>query len=218
MSTEVVPSPRRRVSVSPRRHLAQATEIVKPRTRLEASVLMLHLVALALALGPPVFFALAVAPAVFRILPTRDMAASLPSPILTSACRLAEGSFAVLFLTSWLLGRWWEAARLTRTLATRAAILGMITAVVIESLLIPPMDKIRAEAPGLIDSLPASDPSRVLLARYHRLATGFFSAGIVAAFVILIATVRLMAARRRPPTSPPLTPPSIPKLLDLSDV
>jgi hypothetical protein len=185
--------------------------------RFEGPVLFLHLAALALALGAPVFFALAVAPAAFRILPTRDMAASLQSPILTSACRLAEGSFAVLFLTSWLLGRWWEAARLTRTLATRAAILGMIAAVVIESLLIPPMDKIRAEAPGLIDSLPASDPSRVLLVRYHRLATGFFSAGIVAAFVILIATVRLMAARRRIPPAPP-APPAVPKLLDLSGV
>ena len=216
MATEAVSSsPRHRVSVSPRQLLLR--EIVKARKALESPILMLHLVALALALGAPVFFALAVAPAVFRILPTRDMAASLQSPILTSACRLAEGSFALLFLTSWLLGRWWEAARLTRTRATRAAILGMITAVVIESLLIPPMDKIRAEAPGLIDSLPATDPSRVLLARYHRLATGFFSAGIVAAFVILIATVRLVAARRRSPPPPP-APVEVPRLLDVSDV
>ena len=143
-----------------------------------------HLVALALAIGPAVFFGFAVAPQAFRILPTRDLAASLQSPILTVACRLAEGSFAVLFLTSWLLGRWWEAARLTRTLATRAAMLGMITAVVIESLLIPPMDKIRMEA-GLLDTLPVTDPSRVLLARYHRLATGFFSAGLVAAQLVV---------------------------------
>ena len=190
---------------------------MKKLERLEAPVVFLHLVALALALGPPVFFAAVVAPAAFRVLPTRDLAASLTSPILTWSCRLAEGSFAVLFLTSWLLGRFWEAARLTRTLATRAAILGMITAVVIESLLIPPMDKIRAEAPGLIDSLPASDPARLLLARYHRLATGFFSAGIVAALVILLATVRLIAARRAAPAPPP-KPLSVPKLLDLSDV
>jgi hypothetical protein len=184
--------------------------------RLEAPVLMLHLAALALALGPPIFFALAVAPASFRVLPTRDLAASLQSPILTAACRLAEGSFAVLFLTSWLLGRWWDAARLTRTLATRAAILGMITAVVIESLLIPPMDKIRVEA-GLLDTLPLTDPSRVLLARYHRLATGFFSAGLVAAVVILLATVRLILAHRKAPPLPSARP-SVPKLLDLSDV
>jgi hypothetical protein len=177
---------------------------------------MLHLAALALALGPPIFFALVVAPASFRVLPTRDLAASLQSPVLTTACRLAEGSFAVLFLTSWLLGRWWDAARLTRTLATRAAILGMITAVVIESLLIPPMDKIRMEA-GLLDTLPLTDPSRVLLARYHRLATGFFSAGLIAAVVILLATVRLILAHRRVPVSSP-APPSVPKLLDLSDV
>ena len=184
--------------------------------RLEAPVLFVHLAALSLAIGPPVFFALAVAPASFRILPTRDLAASLQSPILTTACRLAEGSFAALFLTSWLLSRWWEAQRLTRTLATRAAILGMITAVVIESLLIPPMDKIRTEA-GLLDTLPVTDPARVLLARYHRLATGFFSAGLVCAVVILLATVRLVAARRRAPASRP-APPPVPKLLDLSDV
>jgi hypothetical protein len=92
----------------------------------------------------------------------------------------------------------------------------MITAVVIESLLIPPMDKIRTEA-GLLDTLPLTDPSRVLLARYHRLATGFFAAGLVAAAVILVATVRLILARRKAPPAP--TPrPSVPKLLDLSDI
>jgi hypothetical protein len=176
----------------------------------------LHLIALALAIGPPVFFALAVAPASFRVLPTRDLAASLQSPILTTACRLAEGSFAALFLTSWLLSRWWEAPGMAKTLATRAAILGMITAVVIESLLIPPMDKIRSEA-GLLDTLPVTDPARVLLARYHRLATGFFSAGLASAVVILFATVRLVSARRRTPPSRP-APPPVPKLLDLSDL
>src|SRR5690348_13231658 len=97
------------------RRLAQARTAVKAAERLEAPVLVLHLTALALALGPPIFFAVAVAPASFRVLPTRDLAAGLQSPILTSACRLAEGSFGVLFLTSWLLGRWWEAPRLTRT-------------------------------------------------------------------------------------------------------
>ena len=195
---------------------SSVSRLPSPGSALETPVLGLHLAALALALGPPIFFALAVAPASFRILPTRDLAASLQSPILTAACRLAEGSFAVLLLTSWLLGRWWDAARLTRTLATRAAILGMITAVVIESLLIPPMDKVRMEA-GLLDTLPLTDPSRVLLARYHRLATGFFSAGLIAAVVILLATVRLILAHRRVPVSPP-APPSVPKLLDLSDV
>lgn len=189
---------------------------MKVAERFEAPVLVLHLVGLALAVGPPVFFAVAVAPASFRVLPTRDLAASLQSPILASACRLAECSFGVLFLTSWLLGRWWEAPRLTRTLATRAAILGMITAVVIESLLIPPMDRIRSEA-GLLDTLPLTDPSRVLLGRYHRLATGFFSAGLAAAAVLLFATVRLIAARRRTPPAPQ-PPPTVPKLLDLSDV
>jgi len=188
-----------------------------PSSGVESVILSWHLAAIAVALVPPVFFGFAVAPAAFRVLPTRDMAASLVSPILTKACWLAEGGFALLFLTSWLLFRWWNAPRLSRSLATRAAILGMITSVVIEKLLIPPMDKIREQAPGLIDSLPAADPSRILLDRYHRLASGFFAADVGAALLILIVTSRLLVRRAFPPVPAAARPP-VPKLLDLSDV
>ena len=68
-----------------------------------------------------------------------------------------------------------------------------------------------------MQALPLSDPSRVLLGRYHRLATGFFSAGIGAALVILVMTGRLVRARRAAPPPPPTRPP-VPKLLDLSDL
>jgi hypothetical protein len=171
-----------------------------------------------MAIGPAVFFGVAVAPAAFRLLPTRDLAASLTSPVLTTACWLAEGSFAVLFLTGWLLARWWDAPRLSKTLVTRAAVLGMIAAVVIEKLLIPPMDKIRADAPGLIDNLPGADPSRVLLDRYHRLSTAFFLGEIAAALVILLTTARVLSRFRQSPTAPAAARPPVPKLLDLSGV
>lgn len=195
-----------------------AGRTLKARLSLEAPLLFWHIAALALALVPPIFFGYAVAPAAFRILPTRDMAASLVSPILTKACWLAEGSFALLFLTSWLLSRWWGAPRLSRSLATRAAILGMIASVVIEKLLIPPMEKIREESPGLIDNLPMADPSRILLGRYHRLSTAFFAAEVAAALLILIVTARLIARRAQSPPAPRAARPPVPKLLDLSDV
>ena len=102
---------------------------------------------------------------------------------------------------------------------TRAPILGMISAVVIEKLLIPPIDRIRAEAPGLIDNLPAADPSRLLLDRYHRLSTSFFAAEIAVAIVVLVVTARVLAAPSAPsaPKAPAAARPPIPKLLDLSD-
>ena len=90
--------------------------------------------------------------------------------------------------------------------------------VVIEKLLIPPIEKIRTEAPGLIDNLPAADPSRILLARYHRLATAFFSGELAAALLILLVTARLAAARRQGPPPPAASRPPVPKLLDLSGV
>jgi hypothetical protein len=182
--------------------------------RFRTPVLFLHLAAIALAFGPPLFFAVVVAPATFRVLPTRDMAASLASPILSGACVIAEIAFGTLFLTSWWLTRG-GGRGLERSLLTRLPIAGFFAALVIRQLLIPPMDRIREQAPGLIDTLPAADPARLMLDRYHRLATGLFTAMLVAALAILFLTTRLVAlARASPP--PAASRPPVPKLLDLS--
>lgn len=189
---------------------------MKLHSRLEFPVLLLHLLALALVLGAPVFFGAVVAQAVFQVLPTRDLAAALQSPVLTRLCWLLEGGFLILLLTSYLLSRGWNAPRGLGALLTRAPLLGVIGAVVIEKLLIPPIDQIRAEAPGLIDNLPAADPGRVLLQKYHRLATGFFAVEIAAAVLVLLVTVRLLLSRRGAAGPPAASRPPQPKLLDLS--
>jgi hypothetical protein len=182
--------------------------------RLDTLVLTVHLAALALALAPPVFFGAVIAPSVFRVLPTRDLAAAVQSPILAKMCVLAEASFGVLFATSWLLTRR-DAPRATRALLTRMPVLGFFAALVIRQLLIPPIDRIREEAPGLIDSLPAADPSRILLDRYHRLATGFFSLEIAAAALVLVATAGLLAARRAAPPATVEKPKEAMRVLNL---
>ena len=175
------------------------------------------LAALALAIGPAVFFGAVVAPALFRVLPTRDLAAAVVSPVLSATCLLAEAAFGVLFATSWWLARE-GVPRLTRSLLTRLPVAGFFAALVIHELLIPPIDRIRQQAPGLIDNLPAADPSRLLLDRYHRLATAFFSGELAAAILILLVTARLVAARRQGPPPPAASRPPVPKLLDLSGV
>ncbi|MGH9366428.1 MAG: DUF4149 domain-containing protein [Thermoanaerobaculia bacterium] len=188
------------------------------RARLEFAVLLAHLLALCLVLGAPLFFGAVVAPASFRVLPTRDLAAALASPIVTRLCWLMQGGFAVLLLTCWLLSRRWNAPRGLRALVTRAPVLGVIGAVVIEKLLIPPIDRIRAEAPGLLDNLPAADPGRLLLQKYHRLATGFFAVEIAAAALLLLLTARLLLLRRAAPGPPAAARPPAPKVLDLDGV
>jgi len=192
--------------------------VTAPGRRFEAPILLLHLLALAFTLGPPVFYGAVVAPASFRLLPTRDLAAALQSPVLTRLCWLMEGGFVLLLATSWLLSRWWGAPRGLAAFLTRAPVLGIIGAVVIEKLLIPPIDKIRTEAPGLIDNLPAADPGRVLLARYHRLATSFFLVEIASAALLAFMTVRLVMLRRATGGPPAAARPPVPKLLDLSGV
>jgi len=185
--------------------------------RLESPVLFVHLAALALALGPTIFFGAVVAPAAFRVLPTRDLAASLASPVLSAACLAAEIAFGALFATSWWLARE-GVPRMTRALLTRLPVAGFFAALVVRELLISPIDRIRREAPGLIDNLPAADPSRILLDRYHRIATGLLVAAVAIALLILLLTARLLSVRRGvpPPVAGAARPP-VPKLLDLSD-
>jgi hypothetical protein len=192
------------------------------RNLLEAPAILLHLLAIALVIGPAVFFGAVVAPQAFHLLPTRDMAGALTAPIVTQLCWIAEGAFLLLMLTSWWLTRD-GASKLLRILMTRAAFLGLIAAVAIEKLLVSQIDKIRKDAPGLIDNLPAGDPARILLGRLHKLSTGFLSIEIMAGAVVLVTTARWIANRRAPanPTVPgasrPPVPP-VPKVLDLSGV
>jgi hypothetical protein len=185
---------------------------------LRVLILALHLGALALALAPPLFFGAVVAPTAFHVLPTKDLAAALVSPILSRLCVLAEACFGVLFATGWLLtGR--GAPRMLRALATRLPVLGFFAAIVIQQLLIPPIDRIRAEAPGLIDNLPAADPSRILLDRYHRLSTGFFTLEIASALALLVVTARMLSQPEPSATGSGQSAPRpkpVPKILDLS--
>ena len=190
------------------------------RNRFETPALLLHLLAIALVLGPPVFFGAVVAPQSFRLLPTRDMAGALQAPVLTQLCWIAEAGFAVLIATSWWLTRE-GAPKLVKMLMTRAALLGLIAALVIEKLLVAQIEKIRKDAPGLIDTLPAADPGRILIGRLHKLSTGFFAIEIAAGALILVMTARLLSVRSKPPGVPPLpgaSRPPLPKVLDLSNV
>jgi hypothetical protein len=192
------------------------------RSLLEAPAILLHLLAIALVIGPAVFFGAVVAPQSFHLLPTRDMAGALTAPIVTQLCWIAEGSFLVLIFTSWWLTRD-GVSKVLRTLMTRAAFLGLIAAVVIEKLLVAQIDKIRKDAPGLIDNLPAGDPGRILLGRLHKLSTAFLSIEILAGVLVLVTTARWIANRRSsagpavPGASRPAIPP-VPKVLDLSGV
>jgi hypothetical protein len=187
---------------------------MRPDRRFEAPVLFLHLSALVLAIGPCLFFGAAVAPSLFKVLPTRDLAARVVSPVLSAACLIAEVAFGVLFATAWWLGRD-GFPRLTRSLFTRLPVAGFFAALVVRELLIPPIDRIRQEAPGLIDRLPAADASRILLDRYHRLATGFLGVLLVVGVVMLVLTVRLLAVPRAL-SGPDASRAPVPKLLDLS--
>jgi hypothetical protein len=55
----------------------------------------------------------------------------------------------------------------------------------------------------------------MLLARYHRLATGFFWLEIAAALLVLVVTARLLLERREVAPGPAPPPRPAPKILNL---
>ena len=151
--------------------------------------------------------------AAVQIVAIADIVMSLDNVIAVAAA--ANGSVPLLILGLAIsIPLIVAGAALIMALLTRLPILGFFAALVIRQLLIPPIDKIRQEAPGLIDTLPAGDPARVLLDRYHRLATGFFALEIGTALLLLLVTARYLTERRAIPAQPKPVEPA-PKILDL---
>ena len=118
------------------------------------------------------------APAVFRALPSRDVAGALIADILRSVCRVMEIAFAVLFVTTGRLasGRRGRGDALLR----RVPVLGFVAALAISFVVMPVLERLRLH--------PESDPGRVLFTRYHALSTMFFAIAFVCAIFLLAGT------------------------------
>ena len=170
----------------------------------------------ALAIGPPLFFGAAVAPS--RLPHPSDAghggAPPEPDPDPRAAGSL-EAELRVLLPDVLADSAAGPRRRGSSALPlTRAPILGMIAAVVIEKLLIPPIDRIRAEAPGP-DRQPARRRTRAACSSPDTTASrpSLLRRRDRRRVVVLVVTARLFAAR--PLAARAAARPPVPKLLDL---
>lgn len=168
---------------------------------LSRGAFFLHLLAVSLALGSAVFFAAAVAPASFRVLPNRALAGDLTGAVLSSLCGLQEACFAVLFATTWRLTRGGGRSR-AFLLFRRVPFLGFFSALTIRSLIVPAAERMRRGLPAGTD-LSAADPLlRQRFARLHGLSVSLLLLDIACALALLAMASRL--------PSPPI--PDVPRL------
>jgi hypothetical protein len=127
-------------------------------TRLHAVELTL----VAVWLGAAILLAAAVAPAAFRVLPSRTLAGALVGQVLPVI--FASG----LFIAIIALGLEARATRYTLRFAVYAPFVLMIVACVVAQFLIgPKIDAVRAVTGGAVEALDATDPRRVQFGRLH---------------------------------------------------
>jgi hypothetical protein len=151
----------------------------------------LQLTVLALWIGAAVFFSAAVAPVLFRVLPTRALAGEA-----------VAGMLPVVFYSGVVAGLFVLATELARDDGWRwagqsvAAIVMILACAIAQWFVGPRIARVRDAIGGPVDDLPVSDPRRLAFGRLHGLSVGWLGVAILAALVALVLVARTLQPRR----------------------
>ena len=150
---------------------------------------LIQFAAVALWLGAAGFFSVAVAPAVFAVVPTRTLAGAVVGQLLPAIYYSGITTGVVLIGVDLAIRREWQWG------GREIAGLVMIAACSIAQLYIGPrIERLRAEIGGPLESLAVDDARRVAFGRLHGASVAWLGAAMLAAVVALV-----LAARAVPP-------------------
>lgn len=180
------------MSVKVEKQKAELTTTARRETRPEAqrhsAVLVLwrdvRLLLIALWLGAAVFFSFAVAPSVFRVLPTRELAGLVVGRTLAI---VNVGGFIIagLLLLSAPLGRRVTSARAFIAEVASLIVVGITTGIG-QWVIAAQLAALRAQMGRPIDELAQSDPLRVAFGSLHGYSVMALSVGMLAALAALL--------------------------------
>lgn len=122
----------------------------------------LELVLLAMWLGAALLVATVVAPAAFRVLPTRTLAGALVGQVVPVI--FAAGLFIAIIALGLEARMTRDSLRLLVTTPLAAMIIGCSVA---QFVIGPRIEAVRASIRGPVDSLPETDPRRVQFGKLH---------------------------------------------------
>jgi uncharacterized membrane protein len=155
-----------------------------PDARLAASASLL-----AVWIGGALLAAAVVAPAAFRVLPTRALAGALVGQVLPAV--FVSG--LVLGLGAALLA-WGDGGAFVRARVVLPIVLA-VACVVAQFVVTPRIERLRATMGPDIEALATTDPRRVEFGRLHGISVAWMGLGMVAAGAALVLTI--LAARER---------------------
>lgn len=146
-------------------------------------------------IGGIVFFAAVLAPTVFRVLPTREMAGNVVNPSLNSLHWMGLVAGVIFLLCSLTLSRI-EFARIKVLTAVNILVLLMLALTAISEFSIAPkMRTLRAEM-GTIDTVPINDSRRLDFNRLHQWSTRSEVGVLLFGLVVVILTAKKDSAGR----------------------
>jgi len=153
---------------------------------------VVQLAILALWLGAAVFMSAAVAPALFAVLPTRTLAGEVVGRLLPTVfySGMVVGVLVVA-IDVWVAGTWrWSTV-------TISSLLIAVSCAIAQWIVFPRIDRVRAQIPGPIESLPLDDARRVAFGRLHGISVGWLGLAMLAAAVCFVACAKLVDTRGR---------------------
>lgn len=151
---------------------------------------LIEVAVLAFWLGAAAFFSVAVAPALFSVLPTRTLAGDVVGRLLPGVyySGIVVGLLIVVIeLAS--RGAWsWRGREVFGALiAVACAVAQLIVA--------PRIAQLRDEIPGPIESLPLDDARRMMFGRLHGVSVAWLGVAMLAAAIALVLSARTLESR-----------------------
>jgi hypothetical protein len=146
-------------------------------------------------IGGMIFFSLAVAPTVFAVLPTREMAGQVVNGLIGKLEWIGLICGPLLLLSQLFV--WPKRETEAKSRIVRIIMLGLMTLLVAGSrfYVSAKIHALRAQISGAIDTLPVSDPLRGEFSALHGLSVSLMGATMLIGFIVLFLSVRLWLKR-----------------------
>ena len=146
-------------------------------------------------LGAMIFFSFAVAPTVFAVLPTRELAGQVVNSLIGKLELLGLVCGPLLLLSQ--LALWPKRPAEAKARVLRVILLALMTLLVAASRfwVSAKLHALRAQLSGPIDDLAVTDPLRVEFSALHGVSVSLMGAAMLAGIVVMLITVRLWLKR-----------------------
>jgi Domain of unknown function (DUF4149) len=151
---------------------------------------LVEVAALAFWLGAAAFFSVAVAPALFAVLPTRTLAGEVVGRVLPGVfySGIVVGLLIVIIEVAGHATWSWRGRE-------TAGALIVVACGVAQLIVGPRIARLRAEISGPIESLPTDDARRMMFGRLHGVSIAWLGVAMLAAAVTLVLAARSLDAR-----------------------